>query len=87
MGAIDSSDRGTESGGEGCPAEVSDGFLQLVMSKSTARHRDNDRQSFISGVLGLGLGIINWELEGRLRIAQRLKVLALLSATVFQTFP
>ena len=62
-----------------------DGFSQLVMNKSPARHRVNDRQCFISGVLGLG--IINWELEGRLRIAQRLKVLALLSATVFQTFP
>jgi hypothetical protein len=58
LGAIDSSDRETESEGEGCPAEVSDGFSQLVMSKSTARHRVNDRQCFISGVLGFELGFI-----------------------------
>jgi hypothetical protein len=46
------------------------------MNKSTARHRVNDRQCFISGVLGLGF--IKWELERRLGIAQRLKVLAVL---------
>ena len=85
LGRTDSLDRGTETGGEGCPAEVSDGFSQLVMNKSTARHRVNDILCFISGVLGLGF--IKWELERRLGIAQRLKVLVLLSVTVFQTFP
>jgi len=85
LDATDSSDRGTETGGEDCPAEVSDGFSQLVMNKSTARHRVNDIQCFISGVLGLGF--VKWELERRLGIAQRLKVLVLLSVTVFQPFP
>jgi hypothetical protein len=83
LDATDSSDRGTESGDEGCPAEVSDGFSQLVMNKRTARHRVNDIQCFISGVLGLGLGFIKWELERRPGIAQKLKVLVLLSVTVF----
>jgi hypothetical protein len=87
LGALDSLDRGGEAGREGWSAEVSDGFSQLVMNKSTARHRVDDRLCFISGVLWLGLGFIKWELEGRLGVAQRLKVLVLLSFTVFQTLP